>query len=285
MKIAVWKTGHEIADTVANSLENGSKKPQITELTLCDTRYHVRHSYGGTDAAIGYGILRGIDDVFKDHDKQNKRWFELDRGYFNPSHYDGYYRISYKGTQAKYDPTFPITKEFDSELEPIRKDDKSKSILVCPPTNAVCEFFGMKMWYDPLLAGKNFIWREKGNSNSINWDDYRAVITFNSSIGWQALQRGIPCLSNTPHSVVGSYYNTKSIDEAIEMFNTKPRKPLFDFMRSHQFTLAEIEQGKAWTLIKHYLSISDGTHGKQSVPMSAPTPSKNALKHQFQSNI
>jgi hypothetical protein len=238
MKIAVYDTGHEIADTVASALMDGLPNSTLIE---------ANSPFPFADVHIGYGILRKTGDVFSKCKSTGQHWFELDRGYFNPGHFDGYYRISYKGTQAKYDANYP-TIDSGIELKPIQKHDKSKPVLVCPPTDAVKQFYGISEW---IADG---VIRNKGDANPINWDDYRAVITFNSSVGWQALQQGIPCLSDPQNSVVGSYYNTKSIDEAIEKFHSMPREPLFNFMRNHQFTLAEIEQGQAWDLINHYLN-------------------------------
>lgn len=279
MKIAIWKTGHEIADTVAQSLAEGFNAKTYRKDDV-NWKAIVREN----DCHIAYGILRGVDKLFGQALADCKSFFNIDRGYFSPGHFDGYYRISHKGTQAKYDSAFETHIKFDMCLEPIRKYDKSKPVLVCPPTDAVCKFFGFK--WCPEKIDQKFIVRHKGDPNPIIWDEISAVLTFNSSVGWEALQRGIPCLSDTTHSVVGSYYNTISIDEAIEMFNTMPRKPLFDFMRSHQFTLGEIARGDAWGLINHYLSkyTLAGTHAKQSAPMSVATPSPSGLKYQFQSN-
>lgn len=276
MRISVWKTGHEIADTVAQSLAGGLNGE------IRDTRDYEYSELNGYDAHIGYGILRGTGDIYRRCEAIRKEWLHLDRGYFEPHHFNGYYRISHKGTQAKYDPAFPITNEYEGELLPWRKDNKSKPVLICPPTNHVMAFFGMPGW-NSRYFGNDYVMRIKGDPNPINWEDYRAVITFNSSVGWEALRRGIPCISNPLHSVVGSYYDTISIDNLIEMVKSKPRKPLFDFMSSHQFTLDEIRKGDAWPLIKHYTSLSDGIHAKQSVQMSQPTASDAAPRQTFNS--
>lgn len=290
MKIAVWKTGHIIADTVADALAEGFYNESKIRFTK---EFLGRMPRDQTQ--IGYGILRGNNRIFCQAEISGNPWFNVDRGYFNPGHFDGYYRISHKGTQAKYDPAFDAP-ECDIELDPICKDDKSKPVLFCPPTEAVAQFFlsdctyggifSLDKWCLENVPLGGFIKREKGDKNPIDWDSIRAVITFNSSVGWQAIQRGIPCMSDPLHSVVGSYYNTKSIDELIEMFNTKPRKPLFNFMRAHQFTLDEIRQGNANWLINYYLSkySSAGTAEKPSLQTLPPTPSTDALQHRFQSN-
>lgn len=345
-KIAVWKTGHEIADRVAVSLQRGMPYDDLTGLPcqIYDTSYS--DTADQNDVNIGYGILRGMDRVFRKSEslmkgisnaeerqansdgiesigsiniaygilrgtdrlfKNFQSWFNVDRGYFSPSHYDGFYRISYRGTQAKYDAAYPVQKH-NWKLESV-KINYTKNILVCPPTVEVCKFFGVDEWswmirnvskdahQNPYTKewffvgskwgsyGGNFIVRKKGDQSPILWDDISAVITFNSSVGWQAIQRGIPCLSDTTHSVVGSYYNTNSLDEVIEKFNSMPREPLLDFCRAHQFTLAEIELGQAWSLLKYYTSGSVTIAEKPLPPMFAPTLSSDGLKNHFQSTI
>src|ERR1051326_2634673 len=98
MNIAVWRTGHEIADRVAESLVKG-----LNGISL-DCRYYNMPSLpDGYDANIAYGILRDTGEVFKASEEDGKPWFNVDRGYFKPSHYDGYYRISCRGTQQTFD--------------------------------------------------------------------------------------------------------------------------------------------------------------------------------------
>lgn len=221
----IHKTGHEIADTVADAF-NG---------------------YEG-DADLVYGILR--HNVFQ----SSNSWFNVDRGYFNPGHFDGYYRISYKGTQAKWHDDIPKA-DVDIELEDWNEVDGV--ILVCPPTPEVANFFGITFstFFRPIPEHKV---RYKGDNNPIDWGNIKGVVTFNSSIGWQALQRGIPCISDTEHSIVGSYYKhelgKKGLDYTFDNVKLVDREPLFKAMQAHQFTLKEIREGKAWGLLKHYLN-------------------------------
>lgn len=295
MKIAVWKTGHEIADTVALSLAEGFGAKVIYEAGGDLNRMHfgVDKWFGYLpDAIIGYGILRGMDEVFGLADKYNIPWFNIDRGYFNPGHYDGYYRISYRGTQAKWHDGIP-RKPWDGRLEAIRKKPPDDGYyLYCPPTQPVMDFFGIKTddWVlDRQKLYVPFLRRFKGDKDPIEWDRVKAVITFNSSVGWQALQRGIPVLSDPNHSIIGSYYAAKGVTDLqslTDYFDGMPdtRLELFESMNAHQFTLDEIKQGKAWSLISHYTSGLATIAEKPLPPMSAPTASRNALKHHFQSN-
>lgn len=251
----VWKTGHPIADTVANALAEGFHgQIKFTQDELPDER----------SSHIGYGILRGMGEKFKEADTRGDSFFLLDRGYLNPGHYEGYYRISHKGTQAKYDATFPISGKYEGDLAPKRKDDPNKITLICPPTQPVRDFYNYTgLDFDKPWKFDRYRVRIKGDSSPIDWDSIRAVDTFNSGVGWEAIIRGIPCRSHPQHSVVGSYYNTKSIDDTIEIFHNLPRKPLLDFMASHQFTLAEIRRGDACPLVNYYISGLDMTDGKR----------------------
>lgn len=248
MEIRVWKTGHQIADTVAESLIEGFGQ--------CPS----------SDIAIGYGILRGMDSQLRKH----KHWFNVDNGYFNPGHYQGYYRISYKGTQALWHDNAP-TQSDAFNIQPFR--DLGEYALICPPTDAVCAFYNVniKEWCNYALAeckavGLLPIFRTKQDMRSLAemLGNAAVIITFNSSVGWEAIRLGIPCLSDPIHSTIGSYYSEKTLEPLIDNFRSYSRERLFAFMRAHQFTLSEIRAGKAWEILKHYLSISAGIAGKQS---------------------
>lgn len=272
MRIAIGRTGHEIADTIAEALIKG-----------------FGHS-SNADVFIGYGILRGMDEQFKRY----KHWFNVDRGYFNPGHYDGYYRISYRGTQAIWHEGIP-RKPINIELYNKRKlwekknwESKKEYILICPPTEPVCKFFNIQgSWINNVvrqLRGRSYKIRKKGDSQPINWDAISAVITFNSSIGWQALQRGIPVISDPNHSIVGSFYKHHHLLTYNLQEMPDNHLELFEAMNAHQFTLEEIRQGNAWDLISHYLKYSSDTiAGKSPVPTSLPIPSSSAHDYSLKS--
>jgi hypothetical protein len=278
MKIAVWKTGHEIADTVADALAEGlnGKVYSASDCRLLPI----------ADYHIGYGILRGVADIFRMADKEKipVTWFNVDRGYFNPSHYDGYYRISYRGTQAKWHDGIP-RKPWSGNLEPWRGFNSTKPVLLCPPTEHVAKFFRLKYNADKLAAtdwehehlqnafkrGQGVTVRQKGSTAPIQWDEYSAVITFNSSVGWQALQKGIPVISDPQHSIIGSHYKHYGLNSLTDFsqYMVDTRLELFEAMNAHQFTLDEIKRGEAWPLIIHYLQ----NHTKSSSAMTPANPS------------
>ncbi len=244
MKYIIWKTWHEIADTVAKAF-NG---PTFDTQQISEAAIH------GADCHIGYGILRGSCDVFKAAENAGVPWFNIDRGYFKPAHYDGYYRISMRGTQQTGfwpKPDYKRLAKLELPIKEWRGFDYSKPVLVCPPTEHVQHFFKAAFIYP-----KDCIIRLKGDPNPINFQDYNYVLTFNSSVGWQALQHGIPCVSDPRYSMVGSWFNNISLDDLAEK-QYLGRNDLFATMAGMQFTLSEIEQGQAWGLIQNLISLSD----------------------------
>lgn len=247
-KLCVWQTNHEISQTVCKSLAKGF------QADLRNTKDLSRDVISQYDAHIAYGILRGTTEVFRTCDALKKPWFYADNGYTESGHFSGKYRISCRGTQARYISEPPRTESISNEhlLRPIQDGYHT---LIIPPTKPVCDFFGI----DPV---KWLFEATKHKPYKIKWKDgtepdfsqVHHVYTFNSSIGWKALLQGIRVTSDPLHSVVGSFLHTKCIDilkePAIDI------NPLVDCMNEHQFTLREIEAGAAWGLIRRYLGFT-----------------------------
>lgn len=269
MTFNILKTGHQIADTVAQALEEGL-------YGKCNGSVLFHAEATAKKIGIGYGILRGMSEVFKSADQ----YVHLDRGYFKPHHFDGYYRVSLNGTQQttgldKLEPDYDRLNALKLDIKPWRGFDRSKPVLVCFPTDAVREFFGIKRW-EFIGDDRNAVYRHKGDTSPINFHDYNYVITFNTSVGWQALQNGIPCISDPTHSIVGKWYHNISLDN-LEEAQYIDRNKLFATMAGLQLSLEEIRAGKIWELVSKLLSLYTSSSGmipeSQSPLMSQPTAS------------
>lgn len=251
MKICVWRTGHEIADRVAEAVLAGLRgTPHL--LGNNHTSTILNNEY---DIHIGYGILRGMADVFRECDRQGKPWFCIDKGYWKPGHYDGYYRVSLRGTQQTSgwpEPDWERWRALGLAVEPMQQQGDTLAdrhpVLFCPPTDYACEFFGIKLWVKP--NGLVDYWRPKGIDDPIKWDGVRRVCTFNSSVGWEALRRGIPVESDPVHSIVGAWQAKHGTDKREELFAT---------MAGLQLTLDEMRSGLLWPLMQKLLDASPAT--------------------------
>lgn len=252
MKIAVWHTGHEIADTVALALKDGLNADMF-HTSQCNPS--IINEY---DAHIGYGILRGTEVVFKESEKASLPWFNVDRGYFKASHYDGYYRISLRGTQqADLEKVIADYSRCQILLEQPQRINEQAHTLICPPTPYVAKFFGVNQheWMTNLynkFGNIKYVLRCKGEHIPVDEQltNCLRVVTFNSSVGWEALRRGIPVYSDENHSIVGAYQ--KSIVKPLHL-DYKSISELFAMMSSLQLTLAEIKSGELCNLLKMLL--------------------------------
>lgn len=269
MRIAIWKTGHEIADTVADAIREGIPNAEVL---------YTGSGYKSADAHIGYGILRGTADIFRRSTKDGKPWLHVDRGYFSPGHYDGYYRISLCGTQQTseldlIEPDYEVFERCGIKWEtptPLRPDAHT---LIVPPTGYVADFFSECDWLasTEYNDGSRQIIRLKSDIVPLaeHLTNCLRVITFNSTVALEALRRGIPVYSDPNHSLVGAFQ--KTLDTPLHL-DIESRAKLFAVAGRLQLTLQQMRDGELWPLLQMLLKCSSvGTDVKQSPPMSAPT--------------
>tara|TARA_R110000868_G_scaffold90079_2_gene250317 strand:- start:104 stop:886 length:783 start_codon:yes stop_codon:yes gene_type:complete len=253
MRVAVYRTGHPICDRVAESLARG----------LNGTLHLASDGIVDADVHIAYGILRGTSEVFKAAEKSGKPWFVVDRGFWGAEHYDGLYRIAYRGTQPIY-RLFSIQKEHSLEVEPYVQ--REGYTLICPPSEYVCDWFGIKMyparlietnweldWTEKLMQSNQRIQvRKKSAQSPIDWKNVASLVTYNSSVAIEAIKRGIPVISDKTNSAVGSF---QDVVGQIHL-DTSRRDSLLRWLSAHQMSLCDIERGRAWEVIHHYLPYS-----------------------------
>lgn len=259
MKIAVWHSTHEISDTVCKAIKEGLPEADLI-WAVPENYMTMMKKY---DLHIGYGILRGVGEIFKRAESFGIPYIELDKGYFKPSHYDGYYRISLCGTQQtigldKLEPDYERWDALNVDILPSTK--RVLLPLVCGPTQYVESFFNpmRHSWWERQrfsnidLVG-NYINRPKECERPLqdDLDKCSKVITFNSSVGWEALRQGIPVTSDPTHSIVGAYQ--KLVDKPL-CSSYDERRKLFAIMASLQLTLSEIRNGLLWPLLQKLLS-------------------------------
>jgi hypothetical protein len=264
MRIGLWTTKHEISDTVARAASDGFGDRNVNYTTTNDGfPDYVADCVAHEDIHIGYGILRGMADVFRECDKQGKPWFCIDKGYWKPSHYDGYYRVSLRGTQqcgVWPEPDYERWERLQIPVEPFKKHYHVSMgrTLVCPPTDYAKQFFGVD-WQPTPRPDERLLIREKGCERSLD-EDFEGcslIRTFNSSIGWEAIRRGIPCISDEKHSFVGSYMRhvggVPDNVESCEHHQSKFQTNFFGAQAACQLTLDEMRGGMLFPLMQKLL--------------------------------
>ena len=244
-------TGHPINETVMQAVEMGCRARGIAyravnpDAVIRDT----------PDIAISYGILRGNAEAFTHLQENGKTWFEIDRGYINPGHFDGYYRISRNNLRQKYVPLLGEKK---------KKDDwggwstYGDAILVCPPSEASEEFYSacfkkpvnnqgceynplgwcktMVKCYDPGRHGFPVIWRNKSDAGSKLEMNFRRAIVYNSNIAIDLLIKHNVHVEANPVGLpdVYGWYAT----------DFPNKEALISFWKKYQLNLQEFSEGR-----------------------------------------
>lgn len=217
-----------------------------------------------------FGILRGTDLVYKHCQKNKINFYFMDRPYWGISRQSPYFLRIVKNGHVKNtledrpDDRFKAT--FPYEISPYHKN--GKKVLVCPPTNAICDFFGCRDWLDKTLkelkdnTDREIIIREKpynpevykddkgvlrtgGNSSQqskekIDWREIHAVVTYNSSITIKALANGVPVFTDVNNC---AYPISSTNFSKIESPTYIDPRPLFYSLAYGQFTANEMRKG------------------------------------------
>lgn len=240
---SLWETSHPINQKVMQSFKYGMAL--ISEYG----DYPLKHidRWKGERNNISYGILRGTEKIFK---ASNEYW-EIDRGYFHPGHFEGYYRISRNGTRAKYNDAIARALPND-RLEALNlkikpwQDNPKGYVLVCPPTELVREFFDVpEDWVGMVkqrFPNHRLVLRGKDASQIHLRDALKGaycVVTYNSNVAIEALMEGVPVVADSPDIIAWLDATEKACPD---------RELLFRFLSYCQFTLAEIQTGKPWQI-------------------------------------
>lgn len=256
--IYIWKTSHLINQEVTKSVHAGYPE-SIVKTTEFAEAYQKQPN---KKVAVGYGILRGTADVFYTNAAAGLDFYEIDRGYINPKHFDGYYRISLNDMQAKYkDIDLP-----DDRLKRLSYAYKNLynpkgHILVAPPTEAVECFYGLKpgLWQQAIVdtlgnCGRKVIVRKKTDTMPIQQAlaDAACVVTYNSNLALDATLARIPCVTDLHSIFSGWNANTLShiLEDKLEVPTEDKIDKLLRFMSYNQFTLEEFTKGLPWKILR-----------------------------------
>ena len=225
---------------------------------------------------VMFGVLRGTHLVYKWAEKNKIDFYYIDRPYWGETRNHPYYvKIVKNGHLKNWIEKRPYDRFENSFPWPIKPWKKNgKNIIVCPPSNAMKEFFGVHDWlentlrtlkqntdrpiivknkgYNPIIGhDKNggYIVTGKDSqkpSGPIDWDNAYAVVTYNSNITLEATTRGIPCFTDV-HNACAPISETDFTK--IESPKYEDREPLYYSMAYGQFTEREIKNGYAWEIL------------------------------------
>lgn len=250
--LTVWTTDHEYNRIVLSSLIEGLRR--------CGVSHVVRRAadYDGCPVpSISYGVLRGAGQIYRDCMEAGVPWWNIDKGFFHPGHFSGYYRIGYRHLQ----PLFHVDADGDDrrwralgiELQPWVHRPEGTT-LVCPP-EGICDFYGLEQraWLQRVgrvlpgdVFGKMVVrLRTSRTPLSAALSLARCVVTHSSNVAIEAIVAGIPAYADT--GMVRSW-NKMSFHEADRWQDHLDRRALCIQAANSQFTLDEFRSGLAWKM-------------------------------------
>ena len=222
-----------------------------------------------------YGILAGSGEIYKQCEKENKNFYFMDHGYFTNAHDSPHWLRITKNkhcqNKMQHRPTDRYEKYFKQNICPWKK---GKKILVLPPTNAIANFFNVKDWlsttletlrgntdrkidirekpYNPTVAKDHVgatvkVDRPTENKGKINWDDYYAMVTYNSNTMIESLANGVPVFCDPNNSAAAPISETDF--KKIETPKYGDRIALFSSLAYNNWTLKEMANGTAWRML------------------------------------
>lgn len=297
----VVKNNHEIEDTKSDFQSKNYKN------IVCYENYGIKKSVM-EDAARGFGIkklqplnstpcdglnvvmgiLRGSEILIKNCIKEKKDFLYIDHAYFKRGHNNGkksFYRTILNDLHCNFideNANDSRLKMFNVNYKKWKKD--GSLILLCPPTDAIINFYGNENWLDDIIiqlrkytdrpfkikfkkiveAGKIKNYTKRTSLKRVNnhWankyenyvcerpiqEDYEkawCLITFSSTIALEAILNGIPV-------VCGEECCAYPVAQTLDKIENPEYPDIYKWLctlANHQFSREEMANGYAWKFL------------------------------------
>lgn len=255
-RLVAWTTGHVFNEAVMSAVIDG--------LRACGADVEARHASlykGPARPCVSYGVLRGVDRVYRECAKAGVEWWNVDHGFFRPSkhkegRFDGHYRIGRNHLMPLFRPGADVDgsrwERLGVAVKPWRRGTDG-AVLLCPPTPAMGEFYRVDpdVWAArtrarlPRALRDRAVVRKKTDPTPLAEALARArlVVVFNSNVAVEALVEGVRAVAD--EGIVRAW-NGLTPETADADPEANDREELFRYAAWCQFTLEEIRSGAAW---------------------------------------
>ena len=242
-----YATGHPISNAVMLAFSQGCGGQVVPPYRLLD------------GPAVLYGFLRGTDLIYRHCKWIGREFYYIDHGYIGHKHFDGFYRVTRSGLQARLVEAKSRTFADDRwralgvALRPWRK--AGSHVMVCPPSKAFSQFQGIDSsdWVQVVVAEvqrhteRPITIRPKPAGRDdvkllSQLEDCWCLVTDSSNAAVEAIIGGVPAvvLGESAAKSVGWTFAD------IEAPRWADREPWAHALAYHQFTLEEMQNGIAW---------------------------------------
>lgn len=238
--LTIYATDHQHSQVLCRALAQGIESRIVPPVSLQDG-----------DAAV-YGILRGCDQIIRECERAGQNYYHVDHGYVRRGHYDGFYRVSKNGLQWDGLGHYPVDRWNALRIEPRPWKKSGRSVVICPLASAMGQFFGISphVWLKSVIdqlarfTDRPIVIKSK-NEGDLNrtLDDAFCVVAHQSNAAVESILYGVPAIVLGP-SVASPVARTSLAD--VENPNYAERGGWLAGLAYHQWTLAELQQGKCW---------------------------------------
>lgn len=280
MKVALYRTGRPFTEKFMENFQSGFMPGEAKFHTYDEYK---QHGLPNADIHCFFGILRGMSEIFLECEQKGIDHMYIDHAYlkggYNPPFWFRIVKNGHCHNKLVARPDDRFQQYFkDIKLQPWRSTDGH--ILVCPPTNAMLEWFKIPNWYEETITeirkhtDRPIKVREKpfnpkidnllgfglptkggGNAKKVRNDtslqedleNAHSVVTFNSQVATDAVIKGIPTFiyGGVNGALPVAHTDFSKIENPIHFDN---RQQWLNHLAYCQFTDNEFRSGVAFRI-------------------------------------
>jgi len=238
--LTIYETDHPHSQVICRALSRGIKSRLAPPTSLLDG-----------EAAM-YGVLRGCGEIIRQCQWIGRTYYHVDHGYIGRGHYAGHYRISKNGLQWDGSGHYPVDRWKSFRVDPAPWRKTGRDVVVCPLSSAMGKHFDISPheWLKSVIAelakhtDRPVVIKPKHEGNLAEvLEDAWCVVAHQSNVAVEAVLLGIPAIVTGPSAAV-PVARTKLSD--VENLNYAERGGWCAGLAYHQWTLAEMREGKPW---------------------------------------
>lgn len=238
--LSIYVTDHPHSRVICGSLHQGIESRLVPPASLQEG-----------EAAV-YGVLRGCGEIVRQCEWVGRNYYHVDHGYIRRGHYDGYYRISKNGLQWDGTGHYPVDRWKAFGIEPLSWRKDGRSVVVCPLSSAMGTQFGIQphAWLKNVITelsgftDRPIVIKPKGEGNLLeSLEDAWCIVAHQSNVAVDAILLGVPAIVLGPSAAV-PVARTKLGD--VESPHYAERGGWLAGLAYHQWTLAEMREGRCW---------------------------------------
>lgn len=267
----VYVTPHPLSQRIAGAFAQGcgGKIVQLPQALgeqgydyVNSTRELMKRGFIVTGPMATYGILRGCGELITSAQMMRHDFWHIDNGYVKQSNHeagqlDGYYRVTKNAFQATECEDRPPDRWNETRVNVIGMWNKrGNDILVIPPSKFVAQYqrIDPTLWVaqvdaeikkrtDRPIRVKLF----KGGLREY-LPNTHCVITHESMAALHALIGGTPAIALGDHCIGDLSWTWDNLERP-DYFDRGQVNRLCNWLGYQQWTLPEIESGKAWGML------------------------------------